>query len=161
MEKVKPGFALTVLNPPFVFGPMYQDVTAKTVNSSNSILQGLNKTLENPFPANSSIQVDVRDFAGAMIAAINNLKAFDERIIIAGSYVSFRSIIKTCKRFKEEGECYASGPDDSDELLKKEIETGGVDLTKMRKVFPGFTFRSYKDTIIDTIRQINQLEASA
>ncbi|KAK7204026.1 hypothetical protein BZA70DRAFT_281318 [Myxozyma melibiosi] len=154
-------FAITVLNPPFVFGPMYQQVTASTVNTSNQIIQGFNKTPENPDPEHSFIEVDVRDLAYAHVAALGNPKAENQRIIVSPGYFSYSSLIEIIKKYQAEGEAYAKGPDDSDELLKRERAIGGANLAKVKEVFPDLKFHSYKDTVVDTLRQLKELEAAA
>ncbi|KAK9329338.1 hypothetical protein V1520DRAFT_279566, partial [Lipomyces starkeyi] len=80
----KAPFSVTVLNPPLVWGPMKQEVSLSTLNTSNSYIYNLMQNTVNPDPSYIFGFVDVRDLAIAHVAAIGNPKAENQGIIVSG-----------------------------------------------------------------------------
>ncbi|EGN94218.1 hypothetical protein SERLA73DRAFT_163217 [Serpula lacrymans var. lacrymans S7.3] len=89
-HKSEVAWDLTVLNPPFVFGPVIHDVkTAETLNTSaltwyKMVAHPTSNGVTNEFLAtNGSCWVDVRDLAEAHSRALEKAAAGGERIIVS------------------------------------------------------------------------------
>lgn len=72
MEEQQPlPFKLTVLCPPFVFGPIEQELKSlESINTSNKRLLNIVQGKKHEGPIGSSIYVDVRDLAEAHVRAV-------------------------------------------------------------------------------------------
>lgn len=85
MEREKPGFTLTTLTPPGIFGPMvkYPGYPMEAPNASNGVFGGLieGKAL----PTALYTWIDVKDAARAHVMAIENEAFGGERIFLTSS----------------------------------------------------------------------------
>jgi len=72
MEKEQPlPFALTVLNPPFVFGPILHELKSlDSINTSNKRVLNIVEGKKHEGPIGSSLYIDVRDLAEAHVRAV-------------------------------------------------------------------------------------------
>ncbi|KAK9248794.1 hypothetical protein V1506DRAFT_503230 [Lipomyces tetrasporus] len=92
----------------------------------------------------------------AHVAAIGNPKASNQRIIVSGGYYTYAAMIGILQKYNDQGEEYAVGPDDSAEWCKEANENGGIDSTKAKDLL-GLKFRSFKDAVVDTARQLKEM----
>ncbi|KAK9364388.1 hypothetical protein V1509DRAFT_650661 [Lipomyces kononenkoae] len=147
----KAPFSVTVLNPPLVWGPMKQEVSLSTLNTSNSYIYNLMQNTVNLDPSYIFGFVDVRDLAIAHVAALGNPKAENQRIIVSGGLYTYAALIGVMQKYRAQGEAYSVGPDDSDDWCMEANENGGIDSSKAKEIL-GIFFRPFKDTIVDTVR---------
>ncbi|ODV76726.1 NADPH-dependent methylglyoxal reductase GRE2 [Suhomyces tanzawaensis NRRL Y-17324] len=84
VDEEKPSFAVSVVNPSFVFGPQAFDAeAAKTLGTSSELINSLLKAgPDAELPAIKGRWVDVRDVSKAHIVALENKDAAGKRIIV-------------------------------------------------------------------------------
>ena len=147
-----PSFALTVLNPPLVYGPVRHGLSSlEDLNTSNRRI--LNLMLGRPRGlVGSSIFVDVRDLAEAHVLAITVPEAAGQRFFMTGGLATeglMGDIIR--KRFPE----YA--PNVSSDL-NYSVPAYGIDNSKSIQVLK-IKYRDVEDTIVDTVKSLQALGA--
>jgi len=154
VEKEKPNFSITTLCPPMVYGPIASDFDsmAKLNTSSLDIYRLFNGTEkdvpEDSFPA----EVDVRDLAKAHVLAYTTEAAANQRYIIAGSKFVYQGVVNFIhKKFPDLRATTPVGhPDAIPEVMT-------LDTSKARKEL-GIEFRSFEETMEDTINALRALE---
>ncbi|KAK9459735.1 uncharacterized protein V1516DRAFT_444594 [Lipomyces oligophaga] len=156
VENEKPNFSVTVLNPPFVFGPMLQNVTKDNVNTSNAIIANLMATGVNSAPTMLFGMVDVRDLADAHVKSLTAPGVANQRIIVSGRLFTYGSLLECAKKTKEEGDAYCNGPDDSAVINKEAEECHGIDYSKSVKLLD-MKYLPFKTTISETAKQLVSL----
>lgn len=91
----KPGFSITTLCPPMIYGPpLYPPSALKDLNESNSQLWRIissGKDAEVPL-AHTPVFVDVRDIALAHVLAIETPKAANQRYLVVGAQYSNQEV---------------------------------------------------------------------
>lgn len=95
MEKEKPGFSITTLCPPMIYGPpLHFPPSLNELNESNAQLWKIissGKNAEVP-DAHTPLFVDVRDAAMAHVLAMENPKAANQRYAVVGSQYSNQEV---------------------------------------------------------------------
>ena len=160
LEKEKPGFTISTMCPPLVFGPVEPHLqTLDNLNTSNqrmaTIMTG--KAREEIPPSGNSIWVDVRDLGLAHMRAAERPAAENKRFFITAGYFSNQEI---CKILRE------NFPDYKDKLPAEgtkggEFPTGGLfecDNSRSREIL-GIQYRSLKDCIVDTGKSLQAMGA--
>ena len=100
MEKEKPTFALAVMNPPFVFGPVIHDLQSlENTNTSNKrILSAIDGSFKKQIPPTGSCMwVDVRDVARAHVRAIERPQASNHRFLLVSSYWTNKDLVEVIR----------------------------------------------------------------
>ncbi|KAL8777170.1 MAG: hypothetical protein Q9194_002710 [Teloschistes cf. exilis] len=95
VEKEKPNFTLTVMNPPMVFGPIHPKLqTLDTLNTSNQRIRDmlLGRMTDEIPPGGVNVWVDVRDLALAHIRAAEREEAQNKRFFVTAGYYSNREL---------------------------------------------------------------------
>jgi nucleoside-diphosphate-sugar epimerase len=94
VEQEKPGFDLVTLNPPMVYGPVINDQTIASLNTSNQrIWKYLDGEIKEVEPMGMPIWVDVRDLADAHLAAYEKPNAGGKRFfIVADALYSYQEL---------------------------------------------------------------------
>lgn len=96
VEKEKPNFTLSVINPPLIYGPIIHHLDSlSAVNTSNTIFRDIIQgKLENSLPPTSAFPdwVDVRDVALAHVRALEIPEAAGKRFILAAGKYSIPEI---------------------------------------------------------------------
>ncbi|SPN98551.1 related to multifunctional cyclin-dependent kinase PHO85 [Cephalotrichum gorgonifer] len=101
VESEKPGFKLSTVNPPMVFGPVAQHLESlDDINTSNarivSLLRGGWKD-GIPDTGGALIWVDVRDVAEAHIRAFERPEAVGKRLFTTAGYFSNKEIVEALR----------------------------------------------------------------
>ncbi|KAL8845655.1 MAG: hypothetical protein Q9221_009181 [Calogaya cf. arnoldii] len=157
VEKEKPNFTISTMNPPMVFGPIHPRLqTLDTLNTSNQRIRDmmLGKFQEEIPAAGVYIWVDVRDLALAHIRAAERPAAAGKRFFVTAGYYSNREIADILRE---------QLPDVASKVATKggEFPEGGYfgyDNSQTKDVL-GIDFRSVKDMVKDTIPTLQAIGA--
>ncbi|GKZ34822.1 hypothetical protein AbraIFM66950_005178 [Aspergillus brasiliensis] len=103
MEKAKPAFDLTVINPDIIIGPMIHPIHGpKSINETNhfaiaSFLDGTHKRIEGvTFPFYHF--VDVRDVARSHVDALKNPAAANQRVLLIAGLITPQLVVNTIRQ---------------------------------------------------------------
>lgn len=152
VKRESPNFALTVLNPPMVYGPVRHAVSSlEDLNTSSKRI--LNIILGRPRgTVGSPIYVDVRDLAEAHVLAITVPEAAGQRFFMTAGLATegamgdiIRENFPTYAKNLDPNLSYAEPPYGIDN--KKSVQ-----LLKVK-------YRPVEDTIIDTVKSLQALGA--
>lgn len=157
MEKEQPlPFTLTVLNPPFVFGPILHELKSlDSINTSNKRALNTIQGKKHEGPIGSSLYVDVRDLAEAHVRAVepNYPAAQGKRVFMtAGPFTDLFVGELIREKFLSIRERI------SEDLLQNLKEksapmTFGIDNSRSKEVL-GMEYRSTEETITDTVQSL-------
>ncbi|KAL8925428.1 MAG: hypothetical protein Q9208_003520 [Pyrenodesmia sp. 3 TL-2023] len=95
VEKEKPNFTVSTMNPPMVFGPIHPKLqTLDTLNTSNQRIRDLmmGKMADEMPTGGVKIWVDVRDLALAHTRAAERPEAAGKRFFVTAGYYSYRDL---------------------------------------------------------------------
>jgi nucleoside-diphosphate-sugar epimerase len=157
VEKEKPNFSLSTINPPFVFGPVVHYLNSlKSTNTSNqrilSIMQGEMK--EKVPPTGTWIWVDVRDVALAHIRAIELPEAAGKRFFVTAGYVTNKDMIDIIR--EEFPNLRPQLPENAESDLPKDVYQ--IDNSRSICVL-GLKYRSLRECIVDTVKSLKAVGA--
>ena len=157
VEKEKPNFELSTLNPPLVLGPIVHYLNSlDALNTSNERIRNMiqGKMKEGLSATGIFIWTDVRDLALAHVRAIEVPEAAGKRFFITAGYMSNGEIAQIIKdNFPE----YADKlPEDTESDMPKDVF--GIDNGRATKVL-GIKFRSLKDSVVDTVKSLQAVGA--
>lgn len=157
VEKEKPNFQISTLNPPLVFGPIVNYLNSlESVNTSNqrfrNMMQG--KMKEGLAPTGTFIWTDVRDLALAHVKAIEVPEAAGKRFFITAGHFSNRDLAVAIKE---------AFPDLSEELPadpESDLPADVYDFNNSRsKDILGLKYRPLKQCTIDTVKSLQAVGA--
>lgn len=152
VETQRPGFSLTTINPPLVYGPLVHHIDSlDAINTSNSrfvaLLQGRMKS--GLIPTGSFYWVDVRDVAFAHVRALEVAEAAGRRFLISAGTHSMADIAGIVKmnfpQFEEK--LPAEFSSDIPENLF------GVDNSPSERLL-GITYRQLETSVLDTVSSL-------
>ncbi|KAL3460832.1 hypothetical protein BJX64DRAFT_175982 [Aspergillus heterothallicus] len=161
MEKEKPGFTLTVLNPSLIFGPVSESLKSlDEVNTSNQrmrdFMTGASK--EKCPPTASQFWVDVRDAALAHAVAVEKDETAGKRYFLtAGSFCNVEIVEAIGAEFPDLQDRLPTG-----EALKDgEYPPGGPkygfdNSASVNEL--GIKYRSLQESVADTIRSLQVIQ---
>ena len=157
MEKEKPNFQLSTVNPPFVFGPVVHYLNSlDAVNTSNERIRDMmqGKMKDKMAPTGTYLWVDVRDVALAHVKAIEVPEAAGKRFLVTAGYMTNKAIIEAIRGgFPELASSLPSDPEDD---LPKDVYK--YDNSRSRDVL-GITYRSLKECVVDTVKSLQAVGA--
>jgi nucleoside-diphosphate-sugar epimerase len=157
VEKEKPNFQISTLNPPLVFGPIVNYLNSlDAVNTSNQrfrdMMQG--KMKDGLAPTGTFIWTDVRDLAEAHVRAIEVPEAAGKRFFITAGHFSNKDLAETIKE---------AFPDLAGKLpsdLKSDIPADVFEYNNSRsKDILGLKYRPLKQCTIDTVKSLQAVGA--
>jgi len=153
VEKEKPGFTLTAMNPPLVLGPIVHYLNSlDALNTSNQRIRNLvqGKCREEIPETGTYLWVDVRDLALAHVKAVEVEEAAGKRFFVTAGHFSNKEIAEIIrKNFKEYGEALPAEGVKGGDYPEKGIY--GFDNGRTKEVL-GIKFRSLEESIVDTVR---------
>lgn len=156
VEKEKPNFTLTVLNPPLVLGPIIHYLNSlDAINTSNQRVRDLVQgKYKDDLPASGVyLWIDVRDLADAHVLAIELEEAQGHRYFVTAGYFSNKQIADVIREQFPELEGQLPSKDVKDDLP---ADIYGYDNSKTAKVL-GIKFKSLQDSIKDTVVSIKEV----
>lgn len=155
MEQEKPGFSLTTLNPPFVFGPVMQYLSSlEALNNSNkrfvALLSGV------LLPTTFYCWIDVRDVALGHVKAMEDESTAGERIFFtSGEQYCNEDILRI---LDEEFPEFRGRLPDPKAWGEVGYPAGGVykvDAERAREVL-GREFISLRQSVVDTVKLLQK-----
>jgi nucleoside-diphosphate-sugar epimerase len=159
VEKEKPNFTISTINPPLVLGPIVHYLNSlDALNTSNQnikkFITGENKK-EIP-PSGVYLWVDVRDVALAHVKAIELPEAAGKRFFVTNGYFSGREVCEIIRK---------NFPD-LESVLPPKGSSGGLpegglykfDNSRTKEVL-GIKFRGLEESVVDTVKSLKQVGA--
>lgn len=154
VEKEKPNFKLTTVNPSYVFGPQaFASTIGDLINTSSDILYSILKLKPNEkLPEHKGGFVDVRDVAYAHLVAFEKPEAAGQRLLLnSGPFVT-QSILNVMN--DNIPAVRGKIPVGDRESEKKDLEeTVNVDNSKTKAIL-GRPLIDLKKSVVDSIEQI-------
>lgn len=155
MKCEKPGFTLTTLNPPFVFGPVLQYLSSlEALNNSNKrFVALLNGTL---LPTTFYCWIDVRDVALGHVKAMEDESTAGERIFFtSGEQYCNEDILRIL--YDEFPELREKLPEQRSwgQVAFPKDGVYKVDANRAREVL-GQDFISLKQSVVDTVQLLQR-----
>nr|7XPM_A Chain A, A64 [Escherichia coli] len=155
-------FKLTTINPVFVFGPQLfdEDVKDKLNTSCEIINELLHAPPDTKVDKSSTCAgnfIDVRDVAKAHVLAFQKDELIGKRLLLSNGPFSKQDIVNILnKDFPQlKGKIPPADPDTD---AQKNNTTGcKIDNEKTKKLL-GFEFKSFEETVYDTVHQILKKE---
>lgn len=161
VEKEKPQFTLSVVNPVFVFGPQAFDATVKgELGFSSDLLKSvLFLKPGDPVKEFKGGFIDVRDVAKAHLLAAQTEEIQGNRLLLTERRFTFQLLLNIVReKFPELRDSLAVGEPDK---AYDGLDDLTVDNSKTKKLL-GFKFTTLEDSVYDSILQLlkyNDLEA--
>ncbi|KAJ8071085.1 hypothetical protein OCU04_001430 [Sclerotinia nivalis] len=160
VEKEKPNFTLSTMNPPLVLGPIVHYLNGlDALNTSNKTTRDfLQGKCKEEIPATGTfIWVDVRDLALAHVKAIEVPEAAGKRIFITEGYFSNKEICEIIRK---------NFPEYEEELPGRDVEGGGYPEEGVHKFdngravnVLGLRYRGLEESIVDLVRSLKAVGA--
>ncbi|KAL2843877.1 hypothetical protein BJY01DRAFT_215380 [Aspergillus pseudoustus] len=161
MEKEKPGFTLTVLNPSLIFGPVSESLTSlDDVNTSNERMRDfiIGASKEKCPPTASQFWVDVRDAALAHAVAVEKDETAGKRYFLtAGSFCNVEIVEAIGKEFPELRDGLPTGEALKDGQYPAGGPKYGFDNSASVKEL-GINYRSLQESVADTVRSLRAIQ---
>lgn len=101
LEKEKPNFSISTINPPMVFGPIVHPLDSlENLNTSNErIRNAVQGKFKDEIPASGvHFQVDVRQVGEAHVNAFEKPDAANKRFFVTAGYFSNKEIVQIIKK---------------------------------------------------------------
>ncbi|RMZ80157.1 hypothetical protein DV737_g3056, partial [Chaetothyriales sp. CBS 132003] len=153
VDKEKPNFSVSTINPPIVLGPIVSYLNSlNAVNTSNQrvlqLIRGDFKTDGVP-PSGIYIWVDVRDVALAHVKAIEVAAAAGKRFFVAAGYYSNGELAHIIKdNFPQ----FAPRlPENLASDVPKDVY--GIDNSRSKQIL-GLEYRPLKESVVDTVKSL-------
>ncbi|RAH64723.1 SDR family oxidoreductase [Aspergillus aculeatinus CBS 121060] len=161
VEREKPNFTLSVMNPPLVLGPITHHLTSlDAINTSNQRIRDLlsGAAKHRCPPTGNYLFVDVRDLALGHVLAVEKEAAGGKRFFTVSSHFSNAEIVAI---IAEEFPQYRDRLPTGDALKPGQYPADGVygfDNTRAREVL-GVQFRPLRESIVDAVKSLLPLGA--
>ncbi|KAL2817112.1 NAD(P)-binding protein [Aspergillus granulosus] len=161
MEREKPGFTLTVLNPSLIFGPVSESLASlDEVNTSNQrmrdFMTGASK--EKCPPTGSQFWVDVRDAALAHATAVERPETAGKRYFLtAGNFCNAEIVEVIRTGFPGLGDGLPSGEALRDGQYPGGGPKYGFDNSASINEL-GIKYRSLQESVIDTVKSLKGIQ---
>jgi len=157
VEKEKPNFQISTLNPPFVFGPVVHYLNSlENTNTSNQRILGImqGKQKEKMAPTGNFLWVDVRDIALAHVRAIEVPEAAGKRFFITAGYWTNKEMIDIIdENFPElRSQLPEKREDDKPKDVYKYDNSRSINVL-------GLKYTSLKDCVVDTVKSLQAVGA--
>ncbi|RLV96197.1 putative NADPH-dependent methylglyoxal reductase GRP2 [Spathaspora sp. JA1] len=152
VEKEKPHFSVTFVNPVYVFGPQAYGIKDKSqLNLSAEVVNGVVKLGKNDKIATfGNLFVDVRDVARAHLVAFENEQATSKRIVVYSNKFSLDSIAHIInENFPDSS--VPKGDISKNTEIDKTIQK--FDTSKSNNIL-GYDFIPLEKSVVDTVQQI-------
>lgn len=160
VKNEQPKFALSTVNPVYVFGPQAFDEEVKSeLNTSSEIINSITKLKENDdIPSISGFFIDVRDVAKAHLIAFSSEETAGQRLLLSERFYTGQDILDIYhKNFPKEAANLPKGnPGSGENAINKKAK---IDNKKTRKLL-GFEFISLEKSVVDSINQIVKAQNS-
>jgi nucleoside-diphosphate-sugar epimerase len=157
VEKEKPNFQITTLNPPLVFGPIVHYLNSlDAINTSNQRIRDMiqGKMRHSLTPTGTFMWTDVRDLALAHVKAIELPQAAGKRFFITAGHMANSDLASAIK--KGFPELAPRLPEKLKSDLPEDIYA--YDNSRSKEVL-GLEYRSLQQSVVDTVRSLQAVGA--
>lgn len=157
MEKNKPNFTLSVINPPWIFGPSLAEITSleKLNESTEAIYNLIDGSQKEVPPVDFGGFADVRDVAQAHLRALERKEAANQRLLVGVHFDYQLACECILKHYPElEGKTPKPQPGAAE---KEQDEVYKIDGSKAEKVL-GLQYTPLETTIKDTVAVLLEAE---
>lgn len=150
------NFKLTVVNPPYIYGPQFfdEDAKADTLNTSAQYIKSLLDTDPNDthlFSEPVATATDVRDVAAFHIIPLEREGVAGNRLFVVSTRFTLQGILDSInKQFPELRGKIAKG----DPANEHTIQALTWNSDKTNKLVGGYDFKSLDKMVYDTVKQI-------
>lgn len=160
VEKSKPNFVLTAVNPTYVFGPQAFDSDIKdSLNTSSELINAALKLKPGEeLPAYTGPYIDVRDVAEAHLVAFEKEEAKNQRLVLADGRFTFQDFLDIIhKNFPEKAK-EKNIPLGNPGSSKKDLANAAkLNFANTDKVM-GIKYIGLEQSVVDTVKQIFDAE---
>jgi nucleoside-diphosphate-sugar epimerase len=158
VENVKPGFDITTLLPPLVYGPNenFLDNMSSLNTSSANLYQLFNDSTNELPPTNFPALVDVRDLARAHLLAYESEKAANQRYLISAMPFNYQQVVDIIR--KSFPELRNTTPEGNPSQPLPEVFK--VDNSKSVRELV-MTYRSLEQIIVDSVKRLEEIEKNS
>ncbi|PSN66757.1 NAD(P)-binding protein [Corynespora cassiicola Philippines] len=161
VEKEKPGFTVSTINPPMVFGPIIHNLDSlENLNTSNQrILWAAQGKFKEEIPATGiHLWVDVRDVAEAHVLAFEKPEAAGKRFFTVAGYFSNKEIGQIIrKNFPQ----YKDAPTESTpggDYPEGTPDKGLYSYNNKRTIeVLGLKYKTFDESIVDSIKSFQSV----
>ncbi|KAF2153710.1 NAD(P)-binding protein [Myriangium duriaei CBS 260.36] len=160
LEKEKPNFTISTMNPPLVLGPVVHYLNSlSSINTSNERVRDIihGKAKEQIPDTGVYAWVDVRDVALTHVKAIEVEAAANKRFFVTAGHFSNKEIATIIRnnfpQYKDQLPTESTPGGD-----KPEGGVFDVDNSRTKDVF-GIKFRTLDEAIIDTVKSLQDINA--
>jgi nucleoside-diphosphate-sugar epimerase len=159
VEKEKPAFTITAMNPPMIYGPVIQEIAnLDAVNTSNSRIRDamLGKWKTEIPDTGLAIWIDVRDIALLHVLALESKEVIGQRVFSTAGYYSNKEIVEIIRKHYPEYE---------EKLPSKDVTSGGIPEAYFKinnsraKKLLGKDFITFEQSIVDLVKTLKALGA--
>lgn len=152
VEKEKPAFSLTCVNPSYVLGPQAYDKDAKgTLNMTAEFIAGLLKLKQgDDIPQTAGPAIDVRDVAKAHLDVLENEKLAGKRLLLADYFFSQQLALNVINKHFPELHLPVGDPDSA--FNGKDEGIGRYNNSKTKELL-GYEFVGFEASILDLVKQ--------
>lgn len=159
LEKEKPNWTLSTINPPLVLGPVVNYLNSlSALNTSNQRTRDImiGQAKEQIPETGTFIWIDVRDVALCHVKAIEVEAAANKRFFVTAGYFSNKEVANIIRKnfpeFKDNlpSESTPGGDYPKDGVFK-------IDNSRVVDTF-GLKFRTLEESIVDTVKSIKDID---
>jgi len=160
VEKEKPNFTVSTINPPMVFGPIVHALDSlDNMNTSNQrILSAAQGKFKDEIPPSGvHLWVDVRDVAEAHVAAFEKPDAANKRFFVTAGYFSNKEL---CQIIKKNFPDFKDLPSDSTpggDYPEGTPEKGLYTYNNKRSIdILGLKYKTFEQSIVDSVKSFQK-----
>ena len=159
VEKEKPNFTLSTINPPLVLGPIVHYLNSlESLNTSNQRIRDIyqGKAKDEIPETGTFLWVDVRDLALSHVKAIEVDAAKNKRFFVTAGYFSNKEIAQIIKKEYPQTKDLPSDSTPGGDYPKDGVYS--YDNSRTKEVL-GIQFKSLHDSIKDTVKSFQSVGA--
>ncbi|CAI6340362.1 unnamed protein product [Periconia digitata] len=157
LEKEKPNFAISTVNPPLVFGPIVHALDSlENLNTSNQRIMwaAQGKWKDELAPTGTYLWVDVRNVAEAHVAAFEKPEAANKRFFVVAGHFSNRELADTIgKNFAEYKDKLPTKSAPGGDYPEGGREKGVYEIDNNRSISVlGLKYKTFEESIVDSVK---------
>lgn len=156
MEREKPAFSLSTMNPPLVLGPIHGYLqNLENLNTSNQRFAAmLAGNFKSEIPETGTfVWVDVRDLANAHIRAMESPAAQGKRFFVTAGYFNNAQLVNIVRQNFSELQDRLPPANDMKGGLDPKEGLYKYDNSRSRELL-GIQYRSLTESVVDTVKSL-------
>lgn len=160
VEKEKPNFTISTINPPMVYGPIVHPLDSlDNMNTSNQrILAAVQGKFKDEIPISGvHFWVDVRDVAEAHVAAMEKPEAANKRFFVIAGYFSNKEMCQIIKKNFPEFKDLPSDSTPGGDYPEGTPDKGLYKFNNKRSIdVLGLKYKTFEQSIVDTVKSFQK-----